>query len=232
MKTYLIISSLISTLALSSHLAMASDLDRIDEAANTINITQLQHLSQQSEDYHQAYANYRLAITANILGQAPLATQALNDAQSRLETLNLTSSNAENYALLASIYGMQVSFNPTMTSAYAVKMGQALSQAQALEPNNPRVALVEAISAFNTPVEYGGSMQKTITLSSKALDLFANPCDNICWGHAEAYTWRGLAKQNSGDTQGAINDWQAALNVQADYGWANFLLKQHVIVSQ
>ncbi len=103
---------------------------------------------------------------------------------------------------------------------------RTLSQAQTLEPNNPRVLLIEAISAFNTPAAYGGSMLNTIQLTSKAIDLFAEPCDNICWGHAEAYTWRGLAKQSSGDSQGAIDDWQAALSVQADYGWAHFLLKK------
>ena len=232
MKTILLLGSLSGILALCSQMVMATDIEQIDVAANRMNLEQLQTLSQQSQDYVQAYAHYRLAISANVLGQPVLASTALNSAQSGLEALNQVSSNAENLALLASVYGMQIGFNPVKASVYGAKVGLALSQAQTLEPDNPRVVLIEAISAFNTPAAYGGSMENAISLTSKAIDLFTNPCDNICWGHAEAYTWRGLAKQSSGDRQGAIDDWHEAVNVQPDFGWAHFLLKQDRDASQ
>ncbi len=216
---------LITTMALFSQTVHANDIPAIDNASNTMNITALQSLSQQTQGYEHAYANYRLAITANILGQRPLAKSALLAAQSTLEDLGHT--EAETLALLASVYGMQIGIDNSQGARLGPKLSQALTQAETLSPNNPRVALVKAISAFNTPVTFGGSMKKAIELSSKAIALYSEPCDEVCWGHAEAYTWRGLAKQNSGDTEGAITDWQSAIEIQPDYSWANFLLKQN-----
>ncbi len=76
---------LAGTLALFSHTTNANDIVQIDQAANAMDISQLQSLSHQNQDYTQAYANYRLAISANILGQPKLAGTALNNAQSNLE---------------------------------------------------------------------------------------------------------------------------------------------------
>jgi len=215
---------LITTIALFSQTAHANDIPAIDSASNAMNLTALQGLSQQTQGYENAYTNYRLAITANILGQQPLAKSALSEAQLTLEDL---SEEAETLALLASVYGMQIGIDNSRGASLGPKLSQALTQAEALSPDNPRVALVKAISAFNTPVTFGGSMKKAIDLSSKAIALYSEPCDEVCWGHAEAYTWRGLAKQNSGDTQGALADWQSAIEIQPDYSWANFLLKQN-----
>lgn len=225
MKTSIIIASI----ALLPSLTHANEIPAIDTASNTMNVAALQNLSQQTQDYDRAYANYRLAITANILGQSETAINALTSAQATLE--NLDQADAENLALLASVYGMQIALDSSRGASLGPKLGQALAQAQLLDPTNPRVVLVQAISAFNTPVSFGGSMKKAIELSSKAIALYEAPCDEICWGHAEAYTWRGLAKQSTGDSQGAIADWQAAVEVQADYGWANFLLKQNQIAA-
>lgn len=215
---------LITTIALFSQTAHANDIPAIDSASNAMNLTALQGLSQQTQGYENAYTNYRLAITANILGQQPLAKSALSEAQLTLEEL---SEEAETLALLASVYGMQIGIDNSRGASLGPKLSQALTQAEALSPDNPRVALVKAISAFNTPVTFGGSMKKAIDLSSKAIALYSDPCNEVCWGHAEAYTWRGLAKQNSGDTQGALADWQSAIEIQPDYSWANFLLKQN-----
>ncbi|MEC4726842.1 hypothetical protein HWQ46_14910 [Shewanella sp. D64] len=227
------LTTLIATMALISGLTHANEIPAIDAASNTMNLEALHNLSQQTQGYDQAYANYRLAITANILSQRDTASDALTSAQSTLESLiqanvdSLEQTDADNLALLASVYGMQIGLDSTLGASLGPKLGQALTQAQELDPYNPRIVLVKAISAFNTPVIFGGSMQKALNLSTKAIDLYNNPCDNICWGHAEAYTWRGLAKQNMGDAQGAIADWLAAIEIQPDYGWASFLLQQN-----
>lgn len=226
MKTLIMITGL----AIFSHTATA-DMTDIDSAANTMNIQQLKQFASQEHDYNQAYANYRLAISANILGQKTLAISALNKAQATLEALNASQASGENYTLLASVYGMKIGLDNTQAQSLGIKYGQALTQAQQLTPQSPRLKLVQAIAAFNTPATYGGSMQKTLKLADEAVSLFQAPCEQICWGHAEAYIWRGLAKQELGDPQGAISDWQQALNVQEDYGWAKFLLKQNASLS-
>ncbi|MBS0042607.1 hypothetical protein KFE26_09875 [Shewanella sp. M16] len=228
MKTLLLASSfvLIST---NSFAATPSNtnITNVDAASNAMNLTQLQQLSGSTQDYDKAYANYRLAISANVMGQKTLASSALSAAQTTLEALETSPANAESLALLSSVYGMQIALDNSKGATLGMKSAKAIASAEQLEPQNPRVALLKAIAAYNTPAIFGGSMQNAKTLATTAIERFAQPCDNICWGEAEAYTWRGLAKQELGDSQGAIEDWQQAIKVQADYGWAKFLLQQN-----
>lgn len=228
MKTLLLASSF---LLISTHTFAATpsntNITNVDAASNAMNLTQLQQLSGSTQDYDKAYANYRLAISANVMGQKTLASSALTTAQTTLEALETSQANAESLALLSSVYGMQIALDNSKGATLGMKSAKAIASAEQLEPQNPRVALVKAIAAYNTPAIFGGSMQNAKTLATTAIERFAQPCDNICWGEAEAYTWRGLAKQELGDSQGAIEDWQQAIKVQADYGWAKFLLQQN-----
>ncbi|MCU8008702.1 hypothetical protein L5L78_07725 [Shewanella sp. SM34] len=228
MKTLLLASSF---LLISTHSFAATpsntNITNVDAASNAMNLTQLQQLSGSTQDYDKAYANYRLAISANVMGQKTLASSALTTAQTTLEALETSQANAESLALLSSVYGMQIALDNSKGATLSMKSAKAITSAEQLEPQNPRVALVKAIAAYNTPAIFGGSMQNAKTLATTAIERFAQPCDNICWGEAEAYTWRGLAKQELGDSQGAIEDWQQATKVQADYGWAKFLLQQN-----
>lgn len=228
MKTLLLASSflLISTHSFAATLSN-TNITNVDAASNAMNLTQLQQLSGSTQDYDKAYANYRLAISANVMGQKTLASSALTTAQTTLEALETSQANAESLALLSSVYGMQIALDNSKGATLGMKSAKAITSAEQLEPQNPRVALVKAIAAYNTPAIFGGSMQNAKTLATTAIERFAQPCDNICWGEAEAYTWRGLAKQELGDSQGAIEDWQQAIKVQADYGWAKFLLQQN-----
>ncbi|GCF91683.1 MULTISPECIES: hypothetical protein [Shewanella] len=228
MKTLLLASSfvLISTHSFAATPSNTS-ITNVDAASNAMNLTQLQQLSGSTQDYDKAYANYRLAISANVMGQKTLASSALSAAQTTLEALETSQANAESLALLSSVYGMQIALDNSKGATLGMKSAKAIASAEQLEPQNPRVALVKAIAAYNTPAIFGGSMQNAKTLATTAIERFAQPCDNICWGEAEAYTWRGLAKQELGDSQGAIEDWQQAIKVQADYGWAKFLLQKN-----
>ena len=228
MKTLLLASSFV---LISTHSFAATpsntNITNVDAASNAMNLTQLQQLSGSTQDYDKAYANYRLAISANVMGQKTLASSALTTAQTTLEALETSQANAESLALLSSVYGMQIALDNSKGATLGMKSAKAIAGAEQLEPQNPRVALVKAIAAYNTPAIFGGSMQNAKTLATTAIERFAQPCDNICWGEAEAYTWRGLAKQELGDSQGAIEDWQQAIKVQADYGWAKFLLQKN-----
>jgi tetratricopeptide (TPR) repeat protein len=224
MKTLLLITSL--TLVSQTSFANIND---IDAAANTLNISELTQYSENSSDYDKAYANYRLAITANIMGQRTIVAKSLTQAQQTLETILNQQTTAEPQALLAAVYGMQIAADNSNGMALGMKTAQLLQQATALEPNNPRVSLVKAINAFYTPSVFGGGLDKAQTLASQAISQFEQPCNDICWGHAEAYTWRGLAKQEQGDLKGALQDWQTAIEVDPQYGWATYLLNQQTV---
>ena len=216
---------LITSLTLVSQASIA-DIHQIDAAANTMNIAELSQYSLNTVDYEKAYADYRLAITANIMGKRQLAADSLNSAQQTLEAVIVRDTNADSQALLDAVYGLQIALDNSKGVEYGMKTGALLQQATELEPTNPRVSLVKAINAFYTPSVFGGGLDKAKSLATQAIEQFDNPCNSICWGHAEAYTWRGLAKQEQGDLAGAILDWQTALTVDNQYGWATFLLSQ------
>ncbi|MDF3125120.1 hypothetical protein [Rheinheimera sp. 1928-s] len=228
MKTLLIA---LSTLTFT--LAQAATIEQIDAASNSMDVKQLAvYAAENPADYNKAYASYRLSIVAGLTGQKDQAEQALDSAQSVLEQLTTAQPQADSLALLSSVYGMQIGNNPVKGALYGPKAGKAIQQATELEPANPRVSLIKAITAYNTPAVFGGSKQSAVDLSSKAIELYAQPCQQICWGHAEAYTWRGLAKQELGDKAGAIADWTKAMEVDPSYGWAKFLLAQQQSYSQ
>ena len=228
MKTLLMTFSILTLTA-----AQAATVEQIDAASNRMDLKQLAvYAAEDPADYNKAYANYRLSIMAGLTGQQDQAAQALDVAQSTLEQLTSAQPEAESLALLSSVYGMQIGNNPLKGALYGPKSNKAIQQATKLDPANPRVALIKAISAYNTPAAFGGSKQSAIDLSSKAIELYAQPCQHICWGHAEAYTWRGLAKQELGDKAGAIADWTKATEVEPSYSWARFLLTQQQSYSQ
>lgn len=228
MKTLLMTFSILTLTA-----AQAATVEQIDAASNRMDLKQLAvYAAEDPADYNKAYANYRLSIMAGLTGQQDQAAQALDVAQSTLEQLTSAQPEAESLALLSSVYGMQIGNNPLKGALYGPKSNKAIQQATKLDPANPRVALIKAISAYNTPAAFGGSKQSAIDLSSKAIELYALPCQQLCWGHAEAYTWRGLAKQELGDKAGAIADWTKAIEVEPSYGWARFLLTQQQSYSQ
>jgi len=228
MKTLLMTFSILTLTA-----AQAATVEQIDAASNRMDLKQLAvYAAEDPADYNKAYANYRLSIMAGLTGQQDQAVQALDVAQSTLEQLTAAQPEAESLALLSSVYGMQIGNNPLKGALYGPKSNKAIQQATKLDPANPRVALIKAISAYNTPAAFGGSKQSAIDLSSKAIELYALPCQQLCWGHAEAYTWRGLAKQELGDKAGAIADWTKATEVEPSYSWARFLLTQQQSYSQ
>lgn len=228
MKTLLMTFSILTLTA-----AQAATVEQIDAASNRMDLKQLAvYAAEDPADYNKAYANYRLSIMAGLTGQQDQVAQALDVAQSTLEQLTSAQPEAESLALLSSVYGMQIGNNPLKGALYGPKSNKAIQQATKLDPANPRVALIKAISAYNTPAAFGGSKQSAIDLSSKAIELYAQPCQQLCWGHAEAYTWRGLAKQELGDKAGAIADWTKATEVEPSYSWARFLLTQQQSYSQ
>jgi tetratricopeptide (TPR) repeat protein len=202
----------------------------IDLASQQLDVPALQQLSQQmQDDYQFAYAQYRLAVTASVRADETVLKPALSAAADRLEQLVAAepapTAKAEALALLALTRGMQAGYYPIKGMYYGQKSSQALAAATTLQPQNPRVTLAAAILAYQTPSLFGGDKKAALSHANAAVSAFAAPCQDICWGEAEAYVWRGLAKKEAGDLSGAKADWQQALQLAPEYGWAKQLLQ-------
>lgn len=226
----LLVTALGFTQTVLAEQANAISLNAIDIAAQQLDIGVLQQqVNQAQDDYAFAYAQYRLAVTASVRADEAVMKPALNAAVERLDLLLKSEPAAdlkvEALALLALSRGLQAGYSPIKGAYYGKLSSDALEQAQALQQNNPRVQLAAAILAFQTPTLFGGSKKDALTHSDAAIAAFNQPCQHICWGQAEAYIWRGLAKAEAGDKAGAKADWTQALQQAPNYGWAKQLLK-------
>jgi hypothetical protein len=55
---------------------------------------------------------------------------------------------------------------------YGTKMSEALAIAKKIDPNNPRVYLLEGQGLFGTPPQFGGGKDKAKVVFEKSLALF------------------------------------------------------------
>ena len=232
----------VPTLSMRQGLGWSELTERLERAAlagsgqelRAVRIDLLRQLTQPGEpmpaqpllEYAIAYVAWR---SAN-LPDVPEQEQAdlLDDAVERLEALvNTDPGNADAHALLGSLYGLQIGRDPSKGVVLGVRASGALDRAEAAAPDNPRVPLLQGISAFNTPVRFGGGVDRAERLLRRSLDLFSHePLDKPWpnWGRFDAHVWLGqtLARQNN--PSAARAEYDKALSLAPDSGWVKFVL--------
>ena len=177
-------------------------------------------------EYAIAYVGYRLANR----GDVPEHEQAdfVDDAVERLEALvNDDPEYPEAHALLGSLYGLQIGRHPSRGAVLGVRASGALDRAEAAAPDNPRVALLQGISAFHKPARFGGGLDRAERMLRRSLDLFSRePVDKPWpnWGRFDAHVWLGQTLARRNDPSGARAEYDAALSLAPDSGWVKFVL--------
>ena len=152
MKTLLIALSALTITA-----AQAATIEQIDAATNAMDLKQLaSYAAEQTADYNNAYANYRLSIMAGITGEKDQAEQALDQAQSTLEQLTAAQPQADHLALLSSVYGMQIGNNPVKGALYGPKSNKAMAQAARIDGSEAAVAAVGGVERIRRQQEEAG----------------------------------------------------------------------------
>ncbi|MDC2889808.1 hypothetical protein [Psychrosphaera algicola] len=173
------------TIAISgSALAGQAEIDRIEQAAGVLDITQLKTIAADLSGYDLALAYYRIALSANLKGQTPVAKESIDQAMELLEKLDESSpDNVEIKALLAQVYGYKIALDPIKGMYYGPKSNSTLSSAETIQPNNPRVLLVKGISKFNTPGVFGGSTEAAYQAFDQAITAYSeDQYSDYHWG--------------------------------------------------
>lgn len=81
--------------------------------------------------------------------------------------------NAELCALKNMAATQQMLVDPqSRWQTYGMEAGAALQEGMKLDPNNPRLYYLQAMSLFNTPVQFGGGKEKAKPVFEKAIELF------------------------------------------------------------
>ena len=149
--------------------------------------------------YYVALGNISSAMMSigdNIFGNNSEKTDPKADAAQKAldKAISLSKETSETWVLkkmIASLRMMGDVMNRFMT--YGPEAATALETAKKLDPNNPRIYLLEGQDKFNTPAEYGGSKDEAKVLFSNAKDLYSTvkPETSIhpAWGLGQVYYW-------------------------------------------
>ena len=184
---------------------------------------------------HRALAHYYVG-----LADYRLNNQFSDDAEEQREQIlghatehlkqatNIDEEMADVWALLAGVYGQRMGLNPMKGMLLGSDASSALERAKKLEPDNPRVWIIDGTQDFFTPSMFGGDKEQALKSFKKAAQLAQQESidDPLqpSWGHAEAYAWIGVAHMEAERTDEARAAFHNALDVNPDYGWVKSVL--------
>lgn len=176
-------------------------------------------------NHYKGYALYVEASAANrdsvdVLPMFAEAQQALQASASRLHW-------PETHALLSSVMGQQITDEASAMSLGMQSAGE-LARARQLGPDNPRVWMIDGISAMFTPAQYGGGNEIAERKLRRAVELFeqgTNPAAPAPrWGRAESHAWLGYLLQRTGRAADARASFQRALVLEPGNVWVRDVL--------
>jgi tetratricopeptide (TPR) repeat protein len=122
--------------------------------------------------HYRGYAAYRQAIGLYHSGRLGAAAPYIDRAIADLQASSAKLQWPETYSLLATVIGLSLALDPSQGMTLGPRMGELSARAAQLGPNNPRVLYLAAVAAFNTPAEYGGSVETARTLIMRSLEAF------------------------------------------------------------
>lgn len=176
----------------------------------------------------QGYIRYR---QAQRLRDFESALPVYEEAVSLLERSAAVRPLPETYALLASATGSMIGDSMMRGIRYGMRASRAEERAEELGPDNPRVLLLRAVSAWYKPSAFGGGEDKARALLQRALRQFASdaPARPLPqWGHAEAYAWLGQMEMKAGNRAGARAAYDKALTLAPGFAWVQYVLRPAV----
>lgn len=176
--------------------------------------------------YAIGYAEWRLSYMPGTA--AADRKLLLEDAQKQFEAvLAINANHAEAHAMLSSVLGSQIAFARIRAMVLGPQSSAEISRALAIEPNNPRVLLVQGMGLLHTPEEWGGGAAAAEPVLRRAVQLFNSeppqrPWPN--WGRADAHLWLGQTLEKNGDIAAARAEYEEALRLMPQSKFARAML--------
>ena len=175
---------------LDDYTAQANDFARIGDKEKTL----------WQPYYYAAFSIIKKGRTLMQQNQLSQLDDVAKEAQNYIDKAEaLSPNNAEIFLLKKMNHGLKMMVNPMerwQTEGQAAQV--ALNEAQKLDPENPRISILEAEDLYYTPEQFGGNKQKGIELFKKALEQFktykVKSSVDPNWGQGEANYFISQAK--------------------------------------
>ena len=171
-------------------------------------------------NHYLGYALYRVAMRTPG-DDTELALEMLEESETHLQRSIDNEPIAESHALLAVVLGMRIVDDETAMNL-GMRSRLEMQNARQLDPANPRVRLLEGISAFHAPEVWGGGHESALAHFLAAADLFAadHPDPPLPdWGLAETHAWLGQTYAALGKLEEARGAYERALEEEPEYAW-------------
>jgi hypothetical protein len=159
------------------------------EIANVFERIAATEKSQWLPYYYAAYSQVMSAFMQQDKGKMDELADRADANASKADSLN---KNSDEVACIKSLVATaRISVDPPSRGAqYGPESGMQIQKARQLNPENPRVYLLEGQSLYYTPEQFGGDKAKAKETLKLALEKFAafKPADEIAphWGEARA----------------------------------------------
>ena len=161
----------------------------------------------------------RSGVRRAILGYVDYAIEHFESA------IALDSTFAEGWLLLSASYAQKITVKPLNAVGLGRRFSRAMNRAEELEPDNPRVVLLRAITDYNLPRIVGGNKDRAVDGLLKAAELFRNETVTDpalpSWGHDQTYARLGIAYMDRGEFDEARKAFDEALLLNPDYRWVS-----------
>ena len=170
--------------------------------------------------HYLGYALYRLA-TLRFEADPDGALVILSESESALRRSIELEPIPESHALMSSVLGRQIVSDATAMSL-SMRAGAEMRRAVEMGPRNPRVKVLEGISAFHTPSMYGGGHDIALDRFLAAAALFEEDAPESllpAWGRAEVYAWLGQTYVALRMPEEARAAYERALEIEPSYAW-------------
>ena len=125
--------------------------------------------------YYAAHTSIEKGRNLMMTGKMDQLDAIATEAQTALDkAAEISKDNAEILILQKMIHGLKMMFDPQARFMSEGMLGaDALSKAAKLDPENPRITLLQAEDAYYKPEQFGGSKTRGLELFQKAKDQFA-----------------------------------------------------------
>jgi tetratricopeptide (TPR) repeat protein len=175
--------------------------------------------------YYIALCDYRLATYYLTLTEMDKAKPYIKEGQDYLKkATELDPDFGELDAFYAYMLGFEIALEPENAMSLGFQIYQYFGTAIQKSPENPRVHYLKGVSDLFTPEQYGGGADIAIKTLTKSIDLFEKESieDPVkpSWGKDEAYTFLGMAYNQKGDKDKAVEFFTKALEVNPEFRMA------------